>query len=102
MLANWPTEPQELRVLDLGAEFVGIASRSRFEHAPGFSDPKKLLPDFRSVVALGVAMNRGSLEAWFSKLDKCRIPEEEIRGLTEGIEGDGEATGYAASEGAAG
>jgi len=61
------------RVLDLGADFVGIASRSRFDHAPDFSDPKKLLPDFRSVVAFGVAMNRGSLEAWFAK--RSRRPQ---------------------------
>jgi epoxyqueuosine reductase QueG len=61
------------RVLDLGADFVGIASHSRFDHAPGFSDPKKLLPGFRSVVAFGVAMNRGSLEAWFSK--RSRRPQ---------------------------
>ena len=37
-----------------------------------------------------------------SKLEKYRIPEEEIRGLIQGIEGDGDATGYAASKGAAG
>ncbi len=55
------------RVMDLGADFVGIAPRSRFDHAPRFSDPKKLLPDFRSVVSFGIAMNRGALEAWFSK-----------------------------------
>ena len=55
------------RVLDLGADFVGIASRSRFDYAPRFSDPKRLLPDFQSVVSFGIAMNRGALEAWFSK-----------------------------------
>jgi len=54
-------------VLDLGADFVGIASKSRFDGAPGFSDPEKLLPNFRSVIAFGIAMNRGALEAWFSK-----------------------------------
>jgi len=63
---------QELKdqVLSLGADFVGIASHSRFEHAPEFSDPKKLLPDFRSVIAFGIAMNRGSLQAWFEKSNR--------------------------------
>lgn len=56
--------------LELGADFVGIASRSRFDGAPDFSDPKNLLPDFRSVIAFGIAMNLGSLEAWFSKRNR--------------------------------
>jgi epoxyqueuosine reductase QueG len=60
-------------VLDLGADFVGIASRSRFEGAPDFADPKALLPDFRSAIAFGIAMNRGALEAWFSK--RTRRPQ---------------------------
>ena len=55
------------RVMDLGADFVGIASHSRFEGAPEFSDPQTLLPNYRSVIAFGIAMNRGALEAWFSK-----------------------------------
>ena len=55
------------KVLDLGADFVGIAPRSRFDHAPRFSDPKRLMPEFRSVISFGIAMNRGALEAWFSK-----------------------------------
>lgn len=55
------------RVLDLGADFVGIAPHSRFNEAPHFSDPKTLLPNFHSVIAFGIAMNRGALEAWFSK-----------------------------------
>jgi epoxyqueuosine reductase QueG len=106
---------QELkdRMLDLGADFVGIASRSRFEHAPDFSDPRKLLPEFRSVVAFGVTMSRGSLDVWFSKrnrrplvlnlvtenakLEKYRIPEEEIKGLMKDFEPDCDASGYAAS-----
>lgn len=32
-----------------------------------------------------------------AKLEKYRIPEDEIRGLLEGIEGDADASGYAAS-----
>lgn len=55
------------RVLELGADFVGIASRSRFDNAPEWSDPRNLMPGFRSVIAFGIAMNLGTLEAWFSK-----------------------------------
>ena len=58
------------KVLDLGVDFVGIAPRHRFENAPAFSDPRKLLPNFHSVVAFGVAMSRGALEAWFSKANR--------------------------------
>ena len=72
MLMSFEEELKE-RVLDLGADFVGIASQSRFDRAPDFSDPKTLLPGFRSVVAFGIAMNRGSLEAWFSK--RSRRPQ---------------------------
>ncbi|MBW1709451.1 MAG: epoxyqueuosine reductase [Deltaproteobacteria bacterium] len=57
-------------VLDLGADFAGIASHTRFEGAPPFSEPKNLLPGFRSVIAFGIAMNRGALEAWFSKRNR--------------------------------
>lgn len=53
--------------MDLGADFVGIAPHTRFEEAPKWSNPKKYLPHFRSVIAFGIAMNRGALEAWFSK-----------------------------------
>ena len=56
--------------LELGADFVGIASRSRFDGAPDFSDPKNLLPDFRSVIAFGIAMDLGALEVWFSKRNR--------------------------------
>ena len=56
--------------LELGADFVGIASRSRFDGAPDFSDPKNLLPDFCSVIAFGITMNLGALEAWFSKRNR--------------------------------
>ena len=72
------------RVMDLGADFVGIAPASRFEEAPHFSDPKRLLPNFHSVIAFGIAMNRGSLDAWFSKRNRRpqvlqdRLATEEI------------------------
>lgn len=58
------------RAMDLGADFVGIAPNTRFDGAPPFSDPKNLLPEFRSVIAFGIAMNRGALEAWFSKKNR--------------------------------
>jgi len=93
---------QELksRVLDLGADFVGIASRSRFEHAPDFSDPRKLLPEFRSVIAFGVAMSRGSLEAWFSKRNRRpqvlsdRLATEELDRISQRISGWLEKRGH--------
>ena len=55
------------KVLNGGADFVGIAPRSRFEAAPPPSRPENLMPDFRSVVAFGVAMDRGPLEAFVGK-----------------------------------
>jgi ferredoxin len=58
------------RVLDLDADFVGIAPRSRFDGAPEHSDPQKVLPNFHSVIAFGIAMNRGALEAWFNKSNR--------------------------------
>ena len=57
-------------VLEMGADFVGIAPRSRFAAAPQFSDPSRLLPKYCSVVAFGIAMDRGILEAWFSKYSR--------------------------------
>jgi len=61
------------QVLGLGADFVGIASHTRFDKAPDFSDPKKLMPGFRSVIVFGIAMSRGILEAWFTK--RSRRPQ---------------------------
>ena len=55
------------KALSFGADFVGIAPRSRFEGAPKRSRPENLLPNFRSVIAFGIAMDRGPLEAFFSK-----------------------------------
>jgi epoxyqueuosine reductase QueG len=61
------------KVFSLGAEFVGIAPRSRFEFAPEYARPDRLLPKFRSVVAYGIAMDRGALEAYFSKASRRPI-----------------------------
>ena len=71
--------------MDLGADFVGIAPASRFEAAPYFSDPKRLLPNFRSVIAFGIAMNRGSLEGWFSKRNR-RLQVLQDRLATEEVD----------------
>lgn len=60
-------------VLSLGADFVGIAPRSRFEFAPEHARPDRLLPNFRSVVAYGIAMDRGALEAYFRKASRRPI-----------------------------
>jgi len=56
--------------MGLGADFVGVAPRSRFDSAPSWSDPARLLPGYACVVSFGIAMDRGSLEAWFSKASR--------------------------------
>lgn len=67
------TEKIKEFALDQGADFVGVASPSRFDGAPDFSSPKNLLPEFKSVIAFGIAMNRAALEAWFAK--RTRRPQ---------------------------
>ena len=57
------------------------------------SGPVKI-PDDPSLVLNLVTEN--------SKLEKYRIPEEEIKGLLQEFEGDADASGYAASEDAGG
>jgi ferredoxin len=66
-------EQVKTKAMELGADFVGIASRSRFEAAPEWTDPRNLLSNFQSVISFGIATNRGSLESWFNK--KNRRPE---------------------------
>jgi len=56
--------------MDLGVDFVGVAPRSRFDGAPSWSNPARLLPGYASVVSFGIAMDRGSLEAWFNKTNR--------------------------------
>lgn len=60
------------KVLELGADFIGIAPHSRFENAPDWSRPENLLPDYGSVISYGITMNRGALKTWFNK--KTRRP----------------------------
>ncbi|MDP2726735.1 MAG: hypothetical protein Q8P59_04255 [Dehalococcoidia bacterium] len=45
------------------ADFVGVAPVDRFDNAPPGKRPRDLLPKALSVVAIGVAMNRGVMEA---------------------------------------
>ena len=63
-------EKVKTKVLELGADFVGIAPRSRFENAPHWARPENLLPDYQSVISYGIAINRGSLKAWFAKTNR--------------------------------
>ena len=67
------------KVLSLGADFVGIAPSSRFEAAPEHARAEKLMPKFKSVVAYGIAMDRGSLEAYFSKASRRPIRRRDSR-----------------------
>ena len=76
-------EEVKSKVLDLGADFVGIAPRSRFENAPEFSDPKRLLPKFQSVIAFGIPISRGALEAWFSKTSRRPLVRQDQLTLDE-------------------
>ena len=45
----------------LGADVVGIASIDRFEGAPVQMDPRQIMPEARSVIAMGFRVMRGSL-----------------------------------------
>lgn len=45
----------------LGADLVGIAPIERFEGAPIQMDPRQIMPEARSVIAVALRVNRGSL-----------------------------------------
>ncbi len=45
----------------LGADVVGIAPIERFEGAPVQMDPRQIMPEARSVIAMGFRVMRGSL-----------------------------------------
>ncbi len=45
----------------LGADMVGIASIDRFEGAPVQMDPRQIMPEARSVIAMAFRVMRGSL-----------------------------------------
>jgi epoxyqueuosine reductase QueG len=98
------TMKMKKRGLKLGADFIGVASRDRFEGTPRHADPAHILPDYRSVVAYGVAISRGSLKAWFAKRSRrpldafdskaMEILEDIAHGLTRFLEREGYPTCY--------
>ncbi|MGD9519270.1 MAG: hypothetical protein AB7W28_07115 [Armatimonadota bacterium] len=45
----------------LGADIVGIASLDRYEGAPLQMDPRQIMPEARSLIAMGFRVMRGSL-----------------------------------------
>lgn len=45
----------------LGADSVGISSIERFQGAPSQMDPRQIMPEARSVIAMAFRVNRGSL-----------------------------------------
>jgi epoxyqueuosine reductase len=45
----------------MGADLVGIASIDRYEGAPIQQDPRQIMPEARSVIAVAFRVNRGSL-----------------------------------------
>ena len=45
----------------MGADCVGIASIDRFEGAPIQQDPRQIMPEAKSVIAVAFRVNRGSL-----------------------------------------
>ena len=45
----------------MGADLVGIASIDRFEDAPIQQDPRQIMPEAKSVIAVAFRVNRGSL-----------------------------------------
>lgn len=49
------------RARELGADVVGIAPIDRFEGAPVQMDPRQIMPEARSVIAMGFRVMRGSL-----------------------------------------
>lgn len=49
------------RALELGADLVGIAPMSRFEGAPKQMDPRYIMPEAKSCIALAFRVLRGSL-----------------------------------------
>jgi len=50
-----------------GVDLVGVGSRERLDLGPPSADLDYLMPGARSVVSLGVALDRGALRAFFAK-----------------------------------
>jgi len=57
------TDLAKRQAIELGADFVGIASPNRFDGAPPNADPARILPDFHAVISFGIAMSCGCLQA---------------------------------------
>jgi len=55
------SEQVRKRARELGADMVGIASIDRFEGAPTQMDPRQIMPEAQSVIAMGFRVMRGSL-----------------------------------------
>ncbi|HOJ40400.1 MAG TPA: 4Fe-4S binding protein [bacterium] len=55
------TQKVKKKALELGADAVGIAPIERFEGAPLQMDPKQIMPEARSVIAMAFRFMRGSL-----------------------------------------
>jgi epoxyqueuosine reductase QueG len=70
------TDLAKTKALELGADFVGIASPDRFDGAPTHADPARIMPDYRAVICFGIAMSHGCLQAWFSK--RSRRPQDDF------------------------
>jgi epoxyqueuosine reductase QueG len=92
------------KALELGADFVGIASPDRFDSAPPNANPARIMPDYRAVVSFGIALSHGCLQAWFAK--RSRRPQDDFDhrattmlddisfGLTRQFEREGFASCY--------
>ena len=92
------------KTIELGADFVGIASPNRFDGAPPHADPARIMPNYQAVISFGIAMSSGCLQAWFSK--KSRRPQDDFDhratemlddisfGLTRYLEREGFASCY--------
>jgi epoxyqueuosine reductase len=64
------------KAIELGADFVGVASPDRFDGAPPNSDPARVMPNYHAVISFGIAMSHGCLQAWFSK--RSRRPQDDF------------------------
>jgi epoxyqueuosine reductase QueG len=98
------TDLAKEKAIELGADFVGIASPDRFDGAPPHADPARILPDYHAVISFGIAMSHGTLQAWFAK--RSRRPQDDFDhratemlddisfGLTRALEREGFASCY--------
>ncbi len=62
----------------MGADIVGIGSADRWEGAPIQMDPRQIMPELKSVVAMGFRIMRGTLRGieegtFFSNSPACTM-----------------------------